>query len=275
MKTKYRISVIIPTWNRGKLLEQAVQSALNQTFQPLEVIVCDDGSTDDSIEALETNFAEQILQKKLRILRCGRNRLPAIVRNIGIKNSRGNWIAFLDSDDYWLPEKLEKQVNFLENNTGIKAICTNAFRINTNGTVLGNYFNLSANRTFSWHHFRFHNPAICSSMMLSSELRALDAKFPESSSFKAIEDYALWLMIASETKVAFLAEPLLAYLDHPQTSIRKDDDKREFDVSEKIYELFIGQQAGLNCYKWSIYNWLCKSSRHVKKSFTRIARRQM
>jgi glycosyltransferase involved in cell wall biosynthesis len=101
-----QISVIIPTYNRAHLLPRAVESVLRQTFQDFELIIIDDGSTDNTKEAIEE------FQKKDKRIKYfyHKNAGPSSARNLGIKNSIGKYIAFLDSDDVWLPEKLEKQV---------------------------------------------------------------------------------------------------------------------------------------------------------------------
>ena len=108
-----KISVIIPTFNRGQTtLLAAINSALNQTYKPFEIIVCDDGSTDNTKNILDLNY----ISNQIRYIYCGKNGRPSIPRNIGIKKAKGNWIAFLDSEDIWLQNKLETQVNFVKIN---------------------------------------------------------------------------------------------------------------------------------------------------------------
>ena len=101
-----RVSVIIPTYNRGSIVTRAADSVLSQDFEDFEVIVVDDGSTDDTAETLST-YEARIRRKgdgfvKLRILR-QENQGVCAARNAGIFASKGEWIAFLDSDDEWLP----------------------------------------------------------------------------------------------------------------------------------------------------------------------------
>src|SRR4051794_13419670 len=99
------VSVIIPTWNRAATLGPAIQSVLNQTYPPREVLVCDDGSTDNSVDVVA-----QLDDQRIRWLPGGRGGRPAIPRNRGIGAATGEWLAFLDSDDEWLPDKLERQL---------------------------------------------------------------------------------------------------------------------------------------------------------------------
>mgnify|MGYP005844005933 CR=1 FL=1 len=100
------ISVIVPTHNRGHLIKRAIESILNQTFQDFEVIVVDDGSTDSTEEVIK-----KINNNKVVYVKHDSNKGASAARNTGIKNSRGKYIAFLDSDDIWLKDKLEKQLN--------------------------------------------------------------------------------------------------------------------------------------------------------------------
>ncbi len=103
-----KVSVIIPTYNRAHLIGRAINSVLNQTHQGFELIVVDDGSTDNT-----EDVTKEFQQKDERViyLRHKQNKGGSAARNTGIKASKGKYIAFLDSDDEWLPEKLEKQIN--------------------------------------------------------------------------------------------------------------------------------------------------------------------
>ena len=105
------ISVIIPTYNREKLIMPAIDSVLKQTYQDIELIVVDDGSTDRTVELLKT-----IKDPRFYFVQTERNSGAPAARNIGIKQSKGEYIAFHDSDDIWMPHKLEKQLKFLKEN---------------------------------------------------------------------------------------------------------------------------------------------------------------
>src|ERR1700751_873927 len=97
------VSVIIPTFNRGKLVVNAIRSVLCQTYRDYEIIVVDDGSTDDTAEAL-TPYMDRI-QYVYQV-----NQGTSAAKNKGIQLARGRWISVLDSDDLWLPTKLEAQL---------------------------------------------------------------------------------------------------------------------------------------------------------------------
>lgn len=103
------VSVIIPTYNRAHILGRAIRSVLNQTYQDFELIIVDDGSSDSTDEVVKS-FDDV----RIRYLKHKKNRGGAATRNTGIKAARGKYIAFQDSDDEWLPEKLEKQMKAFE-----------------------------------------------------------------------------------------------------------------------------------------------------------------
>jgi len=115
-KTYPLVSVVIPTFNRANQVGDAVQSALNQSWPHCEVIVVDDGSTDATQEVLEA-FGDQI--RHVKTPNCG----VAAARNRGIRESRGAWLAFLDSDDLWHPEKIERQMRALAEHEAHVCFC--------------------------------------------------------------------------------------------------------------------------------------------------------
>ena len=106
IEKKPLVSVIIPTFNRATMVVEAVDSVLAQSYQPLEIIVVDDGSTDDTAVRL-SGYGERI-----KVIRRPLNRGVSAARNCGIRQSCGHYLALLDSDDLWLPDKIERQMDF-------------------------------------------------------------------------------------------------------------------------------------------------------------------
>jgi glycosyltransferase involved in cell wall biosynthesis len=102
------VSVIIPTYNRAHLLQKAVASVLAQDYPALEIVVVDDGSTDDTITLLE-----QMNDPRIQVIKHSHCGMPALLRNTGVEQCGGEWIAFLDSDDEWLPGKITSQLKRL------------------------------------------------------------------------------------------------------------------------------------------------------------------
>lgn len=209
------VSVIIPTWNRGALTVAAAESALRQTHAPLEILVCDDGSTDDTEQRIRA-----MSDPRVRWLPGPRGGRPAIPRNRGIAAARGAWLAFLDSDDEWLPDKLERQIATVRA-CGRLACCTNAWRVLPD---VDQRDRMGGDRD-SFHTLAdllVGNAVICSSAMIHRSLLAKAEGFPEAAVLKALEDYALWLRIACLDEFAYLAEPLVLYRDEPAASVRAD-----------------------------------------------------
>lgn len=124
------VSVIIPTYNRAHLVGRAIQSVLNQTYQDFELIIVDDGSTDNTEEIIK-EFQEQ--DKRIKYIKHDKNKGGSTTRNTGIKAARGEYIAFQDSDDEWLPEKLKKQMEVFKNTSSkVGIIYTGFWRIKDN-----------------------------------------------------------------------------------------------------------------------------------------------
>jgi glycosyltransferase involved in cell wall biosynthesis len=138
MNDRPLVSVVIPTYNRAQKTMAAVESVLAQTYSHLEIIVIDDGSTDGSSEVLQ-QFVKQKAQGETQAgpIRYYRkpNQGPAIARNAGIEKAQGEYIAFLDSDDVWLPEKLEWQMRAMEQFKNISGACfTDAKQVSNSGS---------------------------------------------------------------------------------------------------------------------------------------------
>lgn len=123
------VSIIIPTYNRAHILPRAIQSILNQTFQNFEIIIVDDGSTDHTGDVLEAFDDKRIIYAKQT-----ENKGEAIARNIGIAMAKGKYIAFQDSDDESLPERIEDEVRILDGSgNGVGIVYSNMLRIDKNG----------------------------------------------------------------------------------------------------------------------------------------------
>jgi glycosyltransferase involved in cell wall biosynthesis len=106
------ISVVIPMYNRKNTIDCCLNSVLNQSYENLEIILIDDCSTDGTVEHIRNTYTD----KRINIIQLKKNSGAQKARNEGIKNANGEWVAFLDSDDEWLPQKIEKQVKILEEN---------------------------------------------------------------------------------------------------------------------------------------------------------------
>lgn len=224
-----KITVIIPTYNRANsYLLRAINSVLSQSYKPLEILICDDGSTDNTkavIDSLDSNL--------VKYLYCGRNKRPSVPRNIGIKKAKGNWIAFLDSDDYWYENKLEVQVKILKKESTINAICSNA-HVGKNNL----YFSFPILK-ISQIDLTNSNYIINSSVLVKKKTLEEAKLYPENILFKAIEDYLLWFKICLNTKFYNINAPLLYYHTQSQDKISPKNSLNIFFKDLLIYFYFI------------------------------------
>ncbi len=225
---KELVSVIIPTYNRREMLKIAINSVLAQTYTHFELLICDDGSCDGSKEMVEC-----INDSRVHWIDGENSGRPAVPRNRGIKSAKGEWIAFLDSDDYWVERKLEIQIEEAKKQS-VDAVCTNASLIRGNKLLKDLYFKTGTERLLSFKSIKNTNPIICSSMMLRSSVVKLAGNFPEDIKYKAIEDYALWFSASMLTDILYLAQPLTVYRDEPEESIRGEVSDSELHQHMKV-----------------------------------------
>jgi len=193
------VSVIIPTYNRGWILREAIESVLSQEFTDYELIVVDDGSTDDTPDILGDYGRDIIVLHQS-------NRGVSAARNRGIAASRGQLVAFLDSDDLWLPRKLIGQVDFFKANPAA-LICQTQETWVRNGVRVN-----PRNRHHKFSGMIFEpSLALClvspSAVMIRKTLFDRVGTFDES--LPACEDYDLWLRVSCRYPVFLLDEPLI------------------------------------------------------------------
>jgi glycosyltransferase involved in cell wall biosynthesis len=129
------VSVITPSYNSASFIEKTIQSVIAQTFTDWELIIVDDCSTDDSINIIHS-YVEQ--DSRINLIQLSKNSGAAVARNTAIKAAQGRYIAFLDGDDLWMPEKLEKQVAFMKR-TGYTLTYTYYEKITEDGMGTGHY----------------------------------------------------------------------------------------------------------------------------------------
>ncbi len=208
------VSVIIPTWNRSKELVKTVKSVLDQKIKPLEILVCDDGSSDNSEKIIKGIFGNKVIW-----IPGSHSGLPAVPRNRGLKAAKGEWIAFLDSDDTWEPGKLRKQLLRMEK-FNKKAGCCNAVIIKRE-RKMGNMLNWNKDLVTFRDLVNAGNMVVNSSAIIHRSIKNSVGKIPEAPRLKAIEDYAYWLRVASKTDFVYLEDPLVNYNDDLPSSIRK------------------------------------------------------
>ncbi len=209
-----RVSVIIPSYNRQDYIEDTINSVLKQSYKDFELIVVDDGSTDKTLEILE-NYGNTI--KLIRQNHAER----AMARNRGIEASSGEYIAFVDSDDTWLTDKLHQQVEIMD--TFPQVVCSYGvcLRIDAQGKRMkqtrrhakgpsGNVFN----------QLLYHNFVPSPTPLVRRWCFEQERKIRFSTKYPLYEDWACWLQIAALGDFYFISTPLASYRIHPQQSVQ-------------------------------------------------------
>jgi len=198
------ISVIIPTYNRSSLLIEALESVFAQTAGYSEIIVADDGST-DSTEADVVKLNDRILTP-VRYIYQSHTGMPGQVRNMGAGMAEGEYLAFLDSDDFWQSEKLMKQIDFFENQSDIK-IC------HTRETWLRKGKEISQAKQRHKREGNVFSDALKKCIIGPSTVMMKRELFEDAGGFREdleiAEDYEFWLRITDRNPVGYIDEPLV------------------------------------------------------------------
>lgn len=253
MPASTEISVVIPCYNGSRFIEATIRSALAQTHPPLEVIVVDDGSTDDSAEIIRG-----IDDGRVRLLQ-QENQGESVARNRGMDEAKGDWIAFLDADDLWREDKLEKQIAAAQGDATTVAVVGNVHYFG-NREEDAPPFDRPPHEMASVEYICELNAFIPSTLIVRADV---PARFPVWTKYG--EDYVFSLELAMAGGVAFVDEPLTRYRihasgqsSHPATLVRQDQtvlrwlnenkealgEERVAKIRERQLELFINRAYG-------------------------------
>jgi glycosyltransferase involved in cell wall biosynthesis len=195
------ISAVIPCYNSAATIRDSLRSVWAQTVKADEVIVVDDGSTDDSAGIVEREFPQCHLIRQA-------NAGPAAARNRGVAEARGDWIAFLDSDDVWLPWRIELQTTLAARHPGTGMWCGTAVRWDGSDAAETSH-TTPPPREILLDELTYHNPVATSTVLarrqLLQDLKGFDTRF------RGPEDYDLWLRVAAIAPINFTPAPLARY----------------------------------------------------------------
>lgn len=220
------VSIITPLHNAADFFEQALESVLSQTYDEWELIIIDDRSTDNSVEIVKSYLE---IDNRINLIQLEKNYGAAVARNAGIEIAKGRYIAFLDSDDIWYPEKLERQLDFMQKND-VAFSFSKIERVNEAGRVLGiskipgkvDYYTLLKT-----------NVVACSSAIYDTE-KLGKVYMPE---IRKRQDFALWLRLLKSVEYGYgIQEVLLKYV------------VRQGSVS--------ANKVSAACYTWRVYREL-------------------
>ena len=225
------VTVVVPAYNRAHLIGRAITSVLSQTYRYFEVIVVDDGSTDNLAEAVKSFFDE-----RLHYIRHDKNRGGSAARNTGIASAKGEYIAFLDSDDEWFPDKLEKQIEIFQKSSNEVGIVYTGWRwiLEMNGKIIQDKVPTQGGNI---HQLLLETDCIGS---MSTPLIRTDAirrigGFDEN--LPARQDWDLWIRLSEKCTIQFIPEVLVNYY------------LREESISASNRNKIIGTEYVLNKYK--------------------------
>lgn len=193
------VSIIMPSYNTARYIGESIASVKAQTYTDWELIIVDDASTDDTDDVVK-----RVLSPKIRYLKNERNCGAAVSRNRALCEARGKWIAFLDSDDLWPPDKLEKQIAFMGKN-GYAFSYTQYAEIDENGKSLGVTVG-GPKRITKTGMFNYCWPG-CLTVMYNREVVG-DIQIAD---IKKNNDYAMWLKVCKKAECHLLSEILACY----------------------------------------------------------------
>lgn len=205
-----KVSIIIPAYNAELYIQEAIESVLSQTFKDIELIVVDDSSIDRTAEIVK-GFGS-----KLKYLRHSENKGLSSARNSGFRQAQGEYIAFLDADDVWLPTKTEEQVKLLENDKELALVYSNCYLINEEGLHIGKLFDsIKPYSGFVFRKLILDNFIPTSSVIIRKKI--LDELGGFNERLVVSQDFDLLLRIAEHYKIDFTNFPLLKYRVHPNS----------------------------------------------------------
>lgn len=263
--TEKLITVVIPTYNREKFIKNTIDSVLNQTYQNFEIIVVDDGSTDNTkevVKSINDNRVIYIYQN---------NSGAQTARNNGIINANGDFISFLDSDDEWFPNNLQEQVKILEENNYDKYIVIHSdgiirFADNSTKPIIRDVLN-GENvyaKALSCNAFLF--PTVLTSKQVLQEIGLLDTKV------LAYQEWDTAIRLAKKCKFIHINKPLFYYNCHKGKTISKDEEK---SILGYFYILKKHKSEMIKYVSKEYYNYQLSFlyNRSIKSNFNDIAKK--
>jgi glycosyltransferase involved in cell wall biosynthesis len=209
----------MPVYNGEKFLNEAIQSIIHQTFKHWEFIIINDGSTDKTHEIIQRYLSEPLL----KYIHKQNNEGIVKALNDGIEASTGTYIARMDADDISLPERLEKQFQFLENNPDVVVCGSNYFTLKKNKK---NILRVSHADAYLKTQLFFSTPFCHPTVMINRKLAGNELYYDEA--YRHAEDYEMWIRLAFKGKFHILEDALYVYRDHPhQVSYEQQDTQKQ------------------------------------------------
>ncbi|TYC62713.1 glycosyltransferase [Marinobacter sp. BW6] len=250
-----RVSVVTPTYNRARFLPEAVASVLAQTYSDLELIIVDDGSVDDTRKVLEPFFADGRVRYFYQ-----ENQGQSHARNLALEHADGDFIAFLDSDDLWSPDKLEKQLAVLRERPEVDIVHGDEAMIDEQGAVIS----LENMKRYSGRITR--RLLADNSVSITTALvrrRCFDEMGGFDTSVGVADDYELWLRFSA--RYCFYYEPGIVASYRVMADQISSDKRRRFAANERIILTFLARYGGVLSpaeRRWGLARFYCRKARY-------------
>lgn len=253
MKNDKLVSVIIPTYNMSQYVPLAIRSVLEQTYQDLEVIVIDDGSTDDTQEAIQEFSSDSRFRYESQ-----ENGGPAKARNKGIRLARGQWIAFNDADDVWYPQKLQKQVALFGSRPDLGVVVSDCDRIDERGKKI------PAPKKYRYQGSRLYEQLLLENFIPMCTTVVTRTCFEQLGGFdetlRRAEDYDFWLRLSVSNTIGYVDEPLAAH--RKWTSQLTSNKIAQAEAAILVQQRFLAKHPGLVSPRQAKAAWARK---HAKR----------
>ena len=250
------VSIIMPSYNTATFIAESIESVLAQSYTDWELVIVDDCSPDNTDEVVKPYLSDE----RIKYLKNEKNSGAAVSRNRALREAKGKWIAFLDSDDLWMPEKLEKQISFMEKN-GYHFSYTNYAEIDTEGKR--NNIKVTGPKRITRTGFYNYCWPGCLTVMYDSDVVGLI----QIADIKKNNDYAMWLKVCMKADCYLLNEELALYRRGRAGSVSTHSIKTMIGWHYKLYREAEKQnpvEAVINTGRNMIFG-LYKKKRYVKK----------
>ena len=268
------VSVVVPSYNSGETIGEALLSVEGQTLRPLETIVVDDGSSDVTVEEVvkfrtgndgstepaSTNGA----RVPVRLLEQKENLGPAAARNRGVSEADGEWIAFLDADDAWLPGRLATQFELSAQHSDVGMWCGEAVRVTADGRRIagGEGEGEENSESVEWREIHLREFASCNPVATSTVLvrrEVVESVGGFDVGFRGPEDYDLWIRVAARCRVGLIQAPMARYRLVPG-SLSMDDRTFLPEVLRVLDKAFsadgaLAEHADMRSTAYSLQYW--------------------
>ena len=263
MQNEPLVSVIIPTYNRGRLILDSINSVLNQTYKNIELIVVDDCSTDDTEKTVKS-----IDDSRIKYIKLEKNSGACVARNKGIEISRGEFIAFNDSDDLWLPEKINSQLDFLYENNAEISFCKMECRTPENNFI-HNFPNIEFDRKISYKDLLKYNSASTQTIFGKSECFRnvmFDTRMPR------LQDWDEVLRLSQKYRI-FYQNEILVNTFFQKDSISTHPEKAVLamqKIFKKHKDVILSDPAIVESFFKKKASFVCKTGKNPKEEMKMI-----